>query len=45
MGIKYKFLQINYFLSKGIPQRNQLFHPLSLLTDWYNGTTYNRLFI
>ena len=33
MGIKYKFLQINYFLSKGIPQRNQLSYPSNLLTD------------
>ncbi|KAF0568187.1 hypothetical protein FQV37_1331 [Psychrobacter nivimaris] len=33
MGIKYKFLQINYFLSKGIPQGNQLFHSSNVLID------------
>ena len=38
MGIKYKFLQINYFLSKGISQRNQLFHPSNLLTDYLKQT-------
>ena len=38
MGIKYKFLQINYFLSKDIPQGNQLFHPQNLLTDYSKQT-------
>ena len=45
MGIKYKFLQINYFLSKGIPQRNQLFHPKNLLTDYLKQTGIMELLI